>query len=99
MDLRSACFGAAAALSALPPVYWAALGLGSAFCGRGPGFGPAALALAAAVCLGQAAAWLCAPAPPAPPDGLLEEGAGKTKALLPCEWRGEPCSSIVSKQS
>lgn len=91
------CFGLSAALAGLPSFFWAGHGLWAAFCGRGPGYGPAALLLAGAVCLGYALAWACLPAPAPGPDGLLE--TAKTKALLPDEWRGELCSSIVSNQS
>ena len=55
------------------------------------------LALAGLACLGCALGWLWLPVPGPGPDGLLEPE--KTKALLPDEWRGELCSSIVSNQS
>lgn len=94
---RGFCFALSAALAALPSFFWAGQGLWAALWGRGPGYGPAALLLAGAVCLGYALAWVCLPAPAPGPDGLLE--TTKTKALLPDEWRGELCSSIVSNQS
>ena len=89
--LRRGCFALGAVSLALPPVWWSAEGLLAAFWGRGPAFGPEALPLAAAACLLNAAVWLLPDCPGA--------ADGKTKALLPDEWRGELCSSIVSNQS
>ena len=86
-----------AAPALLPAFYWAWQGLMAALGGRGPGFGPGAAVWAALVCAGFALAWLWLPVSGPGPDGLLEET--KTKALLPDEWRGELCSSIVSNQS
>ena len=91
-QLTQAAYEKAAAAGLLPA---GALSLG----------GPAAhtavylllLALAGLACLGCALGWLWLPVPGPGPDGLLEPV--KTKALLPDEWRGELCSSIVSNQS
>lgn len=94
---RGFCFALPAALAGLPSFFWAGEGLWAALQGCGPGYGPAALALAGLACLGYALAWVYWPSPAPGPDGLLEEA--KTKALLPDEWRGELCSSIVSNQS
>lgn len=91
------CFRLSAALALLPPFWWAGQGLWAALGGRGPGYGPEALALAGLACLGCALGWLWLPVPGPGPDDLLEPV--KTKALLPDEWRGELCSSIVSNQS
>ena len=96
------CFLAYGLASALPAAFWAVQGLAGAFLGRRPGFGPEAAFFAEALCLLQALAWLWLPCPGGPdegPDGLLEDPPAKTKALLPDEWRGELCSSIVSNQS
>lgn len=95
--IRFALFG----LAGLPGLYWSALGIVRAFLGRGPGFGPGALLAAWALVLGCALGWVYLPEPDFNfgPDGLLEEPADTTKALLPVAWRGELCSSIVSNQS
>ena len=92
------CFLTAWALAGLPSFYWAVRGIAGTFLGLGPGFGPAALLLAGAVCLGYTLGWLWLPLPDPGPDGLLEP-PDTTKALLPVGWRGELCSSIVSNQS
>ena len=83
--------------AAAPACFWSGQGLWAALWGRGPAFGPAAPALLWLCCAGLALAWLYWPAPAPGPDALLEQT--KTKALLPDEWRGELCSSIVSNQS
>lgn len=86
-------------LAGLPGLFWAARGIAGAFLGLGPGFGPGALGLVWALALGCALGWVYLPAPDWGPDGLLENPADTTKALLPVTWRGELCSSIVSNQS
>ena len=91
--IRLVLFG----LSTLPGLFWAARGIAGAFLGLGAGFGPGALVLVWAICLGCAAGWLYLPGEDFGPDGLLEPDT--TKALLPVGWRGELCSSIVSNQS
>ncbi len=97
MTIADCCSALSLALCA-PPAFWAAQGVGGAFTGRAPTYGPGALLLAGAGCAALVFAWLW------PPDGL-ERTVGadgplcppeKAKAPAPEKWRRELCSSIVS---